>query len=51
MPFPIRVDEKWYLQQNADVAEYIRKGTIASARVHFDQDGYREGRRPFDLST
>jgi len=43
----IEVDETWYLRQYPDVAEAIRKGVVASAREHFLNDGYFEGRIPF----
>ena len=49
LPFPILVDERWYLSQNPDVAESIRKGVVDSAQDHFNKDGYREGRLPFGL--
>ena len=49
LPFPILVDERWYLAENPDVAESIRKGVVVSAQDHFDRDGYREGRIPFGL--
>ena len=45
----VEVDERWYLEQNPDVAESIRTGAVASAQVHFEENGYREGRRPFPL--
>jgi hypothetical protein len=48
-PFPIIVDEKWYLATNPDVADSIRAGIVASAQEHFDKDGYREGRLPFGM--
>jgi len=43
----IEVDEAWYLQQNPDVADGIRAGTIKSAKEHFLDHGYFEGRAPF----
>ena len=49
LPFPIKVDEQWYLAQNPDVAEDVRKGVIASGQAHFDAFGYCEGRLPFPL--
>ena len=49
-PNTIVVDERWYLLENPDVAESIRKGVVASAQDHFDKDGYREGRLPFGNS-
>ena len=49
LPFPIVVDERWYLEQNPDVATSIHDGVVASAQEHFDQDGYREGRLPFGM--
>ena len=43
----IEVDEEWYLKQYPDVAEAIRNGVVASAKEHFLNDGYFEGRIPF----
>jgi hypothetical protein len=43
----IEVDEKWYLEQYPDVAEAIRKKIVNSAKEHFLNDGYFEGRVPF----
>ena len=43
----IQVDEEWYLNEYPDIAQAIRDGKVASARQHFIEDGYFEGRRPF----
>ena len=43
----IEVDEEWYLNQYPDVAEAVRAGTFASAKEHFLNNGYFEGRLPF----
>ena len=48
-PFAMPIDERWYLTENPDVADSIRRGDIPSAQEHFDQDGYREGRLPFGM--
>ena len=45
----IEVDEAWYLKQNPDVADSIRNGSVSSAQEHFERDGYREGRLPFQM--
>ena len=45
----IQVDEEWYLNEYPDIEQAIRDGTVASARQHFIQDGYFEGRRPFRM--
>jgi len=42
----ITVDERWYLEQNPDIARAIEAGTIKSAKEHFVQHGYLEGRLP-----
>jgi hypothetical protein len=47
----IQVDEAWYLQRNEDVAQGIREGTITSARQHFLDHGYFEGRAPFRVAV
>ena len=43
------VDEKWYLERYPDVAEAIRRGTVASARAHYFQAGIFEGRVPYEI--
>lgn len=45
----IEVDEAWYLQTYEDIALAVREGSIASARRHFVDDGYFEGRLPFPM--
>jgi hypothetical protein len=43
----VQVDEAWYLKQYGDVAKAIEQGTAASAKQHFVESGYFEGRLPF----
>ena len=43
------VDERWYLEAYPDVAESVRKGVVTSGEQHFAEDGYREGRLPYEL--
>ncbi|MEI7714419.1 MAG: hypothetical protein WCI94_23535 [Rhodospirillales bacterium] len=43
------VDEAWYMEQNPDVASGVRDGSIRSAREHFVDHGYFEGRPPFSV--
>ncbi len=45
----IEVDEAWYLQRYPDIADAIRQGIVSSARSHFVNDGYFEGRMPFPI--
>ena len=45
----IEVDEGWYLKEHGDIAQAIANGTVASAKQHFVDDGYFEGRRPFPM--
>jgi hypothetical protein len=47
----IEVDEAWYLQQNPDVADGIRAGTIKSAKEHFLDHGFFEGRAPYPVTV
>ncbi|MDR3533903.1 MAG: hypothetical protein P4L90_25485 [Rhodopila sp.] len=47
----IEVDEAFYLMRNPDVADGIRKGTIRSAREHFVDHGYFEGRLPYRIEV
>lgn len=45
----IEVDEEWYLKEYEDIAEAIRNGKVGSAKQHFIDDGYFEGRHPFPM--
>jgi len=47
----VPVDEAFYLERNADVADGIRAGTIRSAREHFIDHGYFEGRLPYRIKV
>ena len=47
----LQVDEAWYLARYEDVAAGIRDGTIASAKEHFIDHGYFEGRQPFAMAV
>lgn len=48
---PVPVDEAFYLARNRDVAEGIARGTIRSAREHFVNHGYFEGRQPYPMTV
>ncbi|HET7883390.1 MAG TPA: hypothetical protein VFL55_21060 [Acetobacteraceae bacterium] len=45
----IEVDEAWYLREHEDIARAVQSGRIASAKQHFIDDGYFEGRLPFPM--
>jgi hypothetical protein len=47
----IQVDEEWYLREYPDIAQAIRDGKVESARQHFIDDGFFEGRRPFPMDV
>jgi hypothetical protein len=47
----IKVDEEWYLKEYEDIARAIRDGKVRTAKQHFIEDGYFEGRRPFPMSV
>jgi hypothetical protein len=47
----LEVDEDWYLLQYPDVAAAVAEGTIISARQHFVDDGYFEGRLPIAMEV
>jgi hypothetical protein len=47
----VEVDEAFYLSRNPDVADGIRKGGIRSAREHFVDHGYFEGRLPYQIEV
>jgi hypothetical protein len=42
----VNVDEVWYRRTYPDVDEAIKAGSYKSAKQHFVEDGYFEGRRP-----
>lgn len=43
------VDEAWYLAEYPDIAEAVAAGEVKSARHHFIDSGYFEGRLPSPL--
>jgi hypothetical protein len=45
----VEVDDRWYLEQNEDIAKAVGGGAVKSARQHFVDDGYFEGRLPFPM--
>src|SRR5438067_7275402 len=47
----VAVDETWYLAQYPDVSEAINAGMFKSARHHFIENGYFEGRRPHQFDV
>jgi hypothetical protein len=47
----VEVDEKWYLARYEDIRQAIESGTVSSARTHFVNDGYFEGRVPFGIKV
>ena len=47
----VEVDEDFYLSRYPDVADGVRKGTIQSARGHFIDHGYFEGRQPYRIEV
>lgn len=47
----IDVNEEWYLQTYDDIARAVREGLIKSAKQHFVDDGYFEGRMPFPIDV
>lgn len=47
----VDVDEGWYLRQYDDIAAAVKSGVVKSARQHFIEDGYFEGRQPFPIKV
>lgn len=45
----IEVNEDWYSRTYEDIGEAVRNGGVRSARQHFIDDGYLEGRLPFPM--
>lgn len=46
-----KVDEAWYLAQYTDVADAVASGAVKSAKHHFVQSGYFEGRLPHEFEV
>lgn len=47
----LEVDPEWYETMYEDIGDAIRTGAIRSARDHFINDGYFEGRLPFPMKV
>jgi hypothetical protein len=47
----IAFDENWYLTKYPDVAAAVSSGLVKSARQHFLDVGYFEGRRPQEFEV
>ena len=47
----VEVDEEWYLDTYEDIARAVRDGVVRSAKQHFIDDGYFEGRMPFPIKV
>lgn len=45
----VEVDEAWYLRTYEDIGQAVKDGIVRSARQHFVDDGYFEGRLPFPV--
>lgn len=45
----VEVNEAWYARTYEDIGMAIRDGIIRSAKQHFIDDGYFEGRLPFPI--
>ena len=45
----IEVDEEWYAATYPDIGGAIKDGIVCSAKQHFVDDGYFEGRLPFPI--
>lgn len=46
----VEVNEAWYVRTYEDIGKAIKDGVIQSARQHFVDDGYFEGRLPFPIA-
>lgn len=47
----VPVDEPWYRRTYPDVADAIDAGLFKSAHDHFVQNGWFEGRRPYEIEV
>lgn len=47
----VEVDEAWYARAYEDIGNAVKEGVIRSAKQHFLDDGYFEGRLPFPITV
>jgi hypothetical protein len=47
----IEVNEAWYAKTYDDIGGAIKDGIVRSAKQHFVDDGYFEGRLPFPIAV
>ena len=47
----VQVDHDWYRARYPDIAEAIDQGVVGSPQRHFVDDGYFEGRQPFEIKV
>jgi hypothetical protein len=47
----IEVNEAWYAKTYEDIGGAIKDGIVRSAKQHFVDDGYFEGRLPFPIAV
>lgn len=47
----VAVEEDWYRSRYPDVADAIKNGTYKSAKHHFVEEGYFEGRLPYEFGV
>ena len=45
----LEVNEAWYARTYEDIGKAIKEGIVPSAKQHFVDDGYFEGRLPFPI--
>jgi hypothetical protein len=47
----VEVNEAWYARAYEDIGSAIKDGIVQSAKQHFIDDGYFEGRLPFPITV
>jgi hypothetical protein len=47
----VEVNDTWYGTQYEDIGKAVKDGTLPSAKQHFVDDGYFEGRWPFPIKV
>jgi hypothetical protein len=47
----VPINESWYLSQYPDVARAVKQGVYKSAKHHFVEEGYFEGRAPYEFAV
>jgi hypothetical protein len=47
-PGPLKINDDYYLKSNADVRNAVLSGKVKNLQLHYDANGFKEGRNPVD---